>query len=58
MSRSRNNQNIRRNEFPLPSVHRNVTRTNEIDIPYTILLSETFEEEPPPYESVVSPFPT
>ncbi len=55
---SRHNQNVRTHEIPLASVHRNATRANEIHTPYAISLSGTFEEEPPSYASVVSPFRT
>ncbi len=55
---SRRNHNFQTHVFPLASVHRNTTRANEIHIPYTIPLSNTFEEEPPSYESAVSHFRT
>ncbi len=55
---SRHNQNVRTHGISLASVHRNATRANAIHIAYTIPLSRTFEQEPPSYESVVSPFRT
>jgi len=55
---SRHNQNVRTHGISLASVHRNATRANAIHIAYTIPLSGTFEQEPPSYASVVSPFRT
>jgi len=54
----RQNQNVGTNNFPLPRNYRNARRTNEIDVPYTIQLSSSFDDEPPSYDLVTSSFRT